>query len=272
VADPTLNTDATYTGLTVNQMLEEVLRRRGLTLDSDSTGRVVATAAEQADILLYLKRAHNLFNSEYQDSFAVERSSGTWTSGDTAIMAPANCQMVLSIYFNGRFVYPMEMEDLRRGTRFNEDATSNMGFAFEQQGTLFWRISGVADADAVANGGGGTGVPDYRPVIQIYGSSDDNPLAAEPYVIDYVRFGTAFVAGTNPGRVPPVVQEWTILRATELWASAENDQVASALAKAERAEIMPAIWAAFDARGDTAQKARWTYPNDLSTRSRRSTS
>lgn len=267
MADPTLDTTATYTGMSVNEMLEDILRRRGLTLDSDSTGRVEATAAEQADVLRYLKRAHTLFNAEYQDTFAAERATGTWVSGDTAIMLPANCMTLLSVYINGKFVFPMEMEDLRRGTRFDEDQTNNMGFAFTQKNTLFWRIIGVADADLGANGGADTGTPDYRPVLKIYGASDV-PIAAEPYVLDYVRGGASFVAGTSPGRVPPVVQEWLVYRATELWAGGENDEVAKGLAMAERDEIMTAVWAAFDARGDTAQVARWVFPTRISHRTR----
>jgi hypothetical protein len=260
MSDPTLDTTATYRGMSVNEMMEEVLRRRGLTLDSDTTGRVEATAAEQADILRYLKRAHTLFNVEYPESFALERATGTWTAGDTAIMLPANCDTLLSFYFNGTLCFPMEMEDLRRATYFDEDATNNMGFpgATLDQGQLYWRISGVADADAVANGGAGTD-PDWRPVLQLYGISEDG-LTAKPYVMDYVRFGEAFVAGTTRARVQPVVQEWLIARAAQLWASAENDEIVKALSMTDLADLDAPLWQAFDSRGDVARRARWTKP------------
>ena len=264
MADPTLDTTATYAGMSVNEMMEEVLRRRGLTLDSDTTGRVEATAAEQADIIRFLKRAHTLFNTEYPESYSIERTAGTWTADDTAIMLPANCMMVLSFYINGRFVKPIEMEDLRRSLRQDKDATSYLGWygaSTPDSGNLYWRISGVADANAVANGGDGLGPVDWRPVLQIYGlDPDGEQFGADPYVFDFVRFGEAFTSGTTPVRVHPVVQEWVIPKAASLWASAENDEITKGLAFADLLEIMPALWAAFDSRGDTASRARWTYP------------
>jgi len=261
VADPTLDTTATYTGMSVNEMMEEILRRRGLTLDSDSTGRVLATSTEQADVLRYMKRAHTLFNTEFPESYSIEQATGTWTSGDTALMMPANCMMVLSFYLNGRLQLPIEMEDVRRATYFDEDADNNMGFAWptSESGQYYWRISGVADADLGANGGSDTGTNDWRPVLQTYGQGDTT-IAAVPYVIDFVRFGEAFTAGTVPARVHPVVQEWLICRATMLWASAENDEVAKGLAMQDIIELENPIFAAFDSRGDIARRARWTYP------------
>jgi hypothetical protein len=262
MADPTLDTTSTYAGMSTNEMMESVLRRRGLSLDSDNTGRVAATATEQADILRYLRRAHTLFNTEFPESFSLERATGTWTAGDTAIMLPANTMAVLAFYLNGNLCYPIEMEDLRRGTTFDEDATNNMGFTeiAGKYAQYFWRISGVADADAVANGGAGAGPVDWRPVLQLYGIDPDNALTAVPYVIDFVRYGENFTAGTVPARVMPVVQEGVIARAAALWASEENDEVVKVQAMFDMTELENPLYAAFDNRGDTAKRARWTYP------------
>jgi hypothetical protein len=262
MADPTLDTTSTYAGMSVNEMMEEVLKRRGLTLDSDSTGRVEATATEQADVLRYLKRAHTMFNAEWPESYALERATGTWTAGDTAIMLPANASSVLAFWFNGVLALPIEYEDLRRGTYSDEDQTNSMAFyytgAFREQ--LYWRISGVANANAVANGGDGLGPVDWRPVLQLYGYEPDDGLLAKPYVIDFVRFGEAFTAGTVPSRVHPVVQEWLISKAAHMWASSENDVTTMGVCMAEMEMHENPIYAAFDSRGDVARRGRWTYP------------
>jgi len=262
MADPTLDTTATYAGLSVNEMLEDVLKRRGLTLDSDSTGRVEATAAEQAAVLGLLKRAHTLFNTEFPESYSVERAVGTWTTGDTALMLPANCMMLLSFYLNGALCLPIEMEDLRRNTYDDDDADNDMGFVVvaATSGQFYWRISGVADADLAANGGADSGTPDWRPVVQLYGVDPDDELGADPYVLDFVRFGEAFTAGTTPARVHPVVQEWVICKTAAMWASGENDEVCRALALDDLAELAGPLFAAFDSRGDVALRARWKYP------------
>lgn len=260
MTNPTLDTTAPYDGMTVNEMMEEILRRRGLTLDSDSTGRTPATSAEQADVLRYLKRAHTMFNAIYPGAFAIERVSGTWTSGDTAILLPDASQAVVSVYIDGRWVAPLSMEDRRRAAYKDTDATNNLGFTPESSTRLYWYLSGYADADAVANGGAGAGPKDWRAVLQIAGQNDTGILAV-PYVIDYVRSGDVFAASaTEIPRIPQIVMEWLILRAAEMWASAENDEVTKTLAMTERADMMDSLWAVFDEMTDTAERARWTYP------------
>lgn len=260
MADPTLHTTTPYDGMTVNEMMEEILRRRGLTLDSDSTGRTPATTAEQNDVLRYLKRAHTMFNTVYHAAFSIQRASGTWTAGDTAIMLPDAAQQVLAVYLNGRLVHPITYEDRRR-SYYRDTDVSGTYLGFEPKSTqLYWYLSGYADADAAANGGAGAGPSDYRAVVQITGY-DDTGIDAVPYVIDYILAGEAFTASaTQIPRVPIIVQEWLILRATEMWAGAENDEVAKTLAMTERADIMQELWAAFDEMADVPDRARWTYP------------
>lgn len=261
MTNPVLDSTAPYVGMSTNEMMEEILRRRGLTLDSDSTGRVEASTAEQADILRYMKRAHSLFNAEFQETFSLGRVSGTWTEGDTAIMLPAGASALLSFYLNGSLCLPIEMEDLRRATYEDQFVTDAMGFQYNQSvsGQLFWRFSGVADADAVANGGAGT-TPDWRVVLQLYGVNPQDDINAVPYVMDYVRYGENFIASESAVRLHPVVQEWLVLKAASMWASAENDDTTKTLAMMEMMELEQPLWAVFDSRGDTAQRARWTYP------------
>lgn len=250
MTNPTLIAqDTPATGYTLTSMKEAVLAMRGLTLDA-TTGRTVASTAEEAEAARVVYEAIDALNEEFPGLFAIQVYETTWTAGDHSINLPANCQSVLAVKFDGYPLDPWSRDDVLRAERPTGQGGGYEGVPNNRPGA--WRLTGFADADS----GSSEGQQDYRPVLRLYGT----PTTAGSLWVEYVTVAGAVANGGDRLKISRPFQRWVKSKAAEILAGEKNDQALLQAAERERLKAQESLHSWFDLVRDRPARATTRYP------------
>lgn len=256
MADPTLvSSDTAWGGWTVSQVLDEILRPFGLTNDTTtSRDRVEATTDEATLALDVLRLATTYLFSKYPNVWSARYYTGTWVGGDKRVMVPANCKFIQRVLFKNVPLNPISLEDR---TRYTRDDDQGGDWQSDASRPSYYFLAGIADADLGANGGGDTGTPDYRQVLELVPA----PADSDAYAIWYVAKSPAYGAATSPIEVDQLYQDWLVQRGVMIMAGKMGGAAGirdSAMMEAARVE--EDIWNHLEGTGEFPDRVRWDYP------------
>ena len=259
MADPTLiSSDTTWAGWTVTQLLDETLRPFGLTNDSTTT-RVVASTDEETLARDAVRLAATYLNSRFPNVWARRLYSATWVSGDHSVLLPANCKFVERVFYGG---LPLDSLSLEDRTRFTQSDEQGGNWKTDSDKPRYYYISGIADADAVANGGAATGTSDWRMVLRIV-NAPVTGFDTEQLVIHMIARSPDFASADDAQAVEfdPLYHDWLVNRAVEVMAG----KLGSARsihdeALAERMKVEGTIFDFLEGTGEYPSRVRWEYP------------
>lgn len=259
MSNPTLIAqDTPATGFTLTSIKEAVLAMRGLTLDA-TTGRTVASTAEQAEAERVVYEAIDDLAAAFPGVFHTQFYETTWTAGDHSINLPANCQSVLAVTFDG---YPLD--PWSRDDRYRAERPSNQGGGFESVPSTrpgAWRIMGYADADPAST----EGAQDYRQVLRLFGT----PQTAGALSVEYVAIAGAIANGGDRMKLARPLQRWVKSRAAEILAEEKNDRALLEAASAGKSQVEETLHSWFDGMRDRPSRATTAYPRVTRTRRRK---
>lgn len=257
MTNPTLIAQETaWTGWTEDEIVEAVLKPKGLTNDA-STGRTVATASESSEAKRYVREAADELHAMLSNVFAFRWYETTWTAGDHSIALPADVGSVLQVSYAGFNLRPITRDDLARLQRSDEEGGGIDGEATGQVG--YYRVAGFSDEDAGATAGD----RDWRLVLRIYPAGD----AAETLKVNYIALAPALTVGADPLPWLPTMQRWIRLRAGEIWAADQGDVAQGSAQERERAKVEVTLHSWLEAMREMPSRARTRLPHV--TRSRR---
>jgi hypothetical protein len=260
MTNPTLITqDLTWAGWSVSDLIDNTLRPFGLTNDS-TKNRVIATTDELGLARDSVRLAATYLNSKYPNVWA--RRSYTvaaWTSGDDSILLPVGVKYVERVMYGGLPLTSITTEDW---TRFTQSDAEGGGYKTTNIKPMYYYISGIADADAVANGGSATGTPDWRMVLKLV-NTPGSGFDTEELIVYYMARSPDFLAADDAKLVEfdPLFQDWLSQRATEIMA--QKFGAARGIhdeAYAERIKIEETIFDFLEGTGELPNRVRWQYP------------
>lgn len=248
MANPTLVAqDTSWTGWTVTQLLDEVLRPFGLTNDN-TTDRVVASTDEQTLARDAVRLAWTYLNAQYPNVWARRVYTVTWTANDHSIILPANCKYVERVYYNGEPLDSMSMEDRTRLTRSDSEGG---GWKITDPRPSMYYISGIAD-----NGGAGL---DWRPVLRLVNTPNDAKTLSVHYIAKAVDLNSSDDADYVEADI--LYHDWLVNRAVEILAGKLGGaRVVAEEAMAERVKVETIIWDHLEGTGEFPDRFRWEYP------------
>lgn len=231
MADPTLLADqAVYSGFTLDEITEQLLGARGMTLDA-TTGRVLASSTEQTEAYNRVRRAMSLLTARFPGVFSIQEHTVTWTDGDTMYALPASCRDVVYVSYQNRQLRPLNRLERQRLVKNASDDTATWKITGT---TLYYIIRGISNE-------GTSDSPDYRTVIELI-PGPASPQATETLAVGYNAKGWALprADGTDGAKELPLnnaLQEWLLRRSQELWAVDQSDSTTLELARSERAAV-----------------------------------
>lgn len=257
MTNPTLLTqDTAWRGWTGTEFLDEILRPFGLTNDNTTT-RVVASTDEQALARDALRLATTYLFTQFPNVWAKRVYSVTWTADDHSKMLPANVKYVERVFFDGSPVEPITLEDY---TRFVQSDTLGGGYKSQYRANqLFYFISGIADADTTANGGGNTGTPDWRMVLQLA----PTPEEAKTLTVHYICKSPDFASADDADylELDTLFHDWIVNRAAEILCTKLGAaRSVLELVQNERMKIEADIFNHLEGTGEMPTRVRWEYP------------
>lgn len=258
MTNPTLLTqDTAWSGWTGTEFLDEILRPFGLTNDS-STTRVVASTDEQALARDALRLSTTYLFTQYANVWARRIYTLTWTANDHSIMLPANVKYVERVFFDGIPVDPITLEDY---TRFVKSDALGGGFKStyaSSQSSLYYMVTGIADAGAIANGGAGTSF-DYRMALRLM----PTPTEAKTLVIHYICKSPDYASSDDSKAIEldTLFHDWIVNRAAEILAAKLGAARAILeLVQNERGKVEADIFNHLEGTGEMPTRVRWEYP------------
>lgn len=251
MTNPTLLAQETpWPGYTLDSIVEAMLGFRGLTNDS-TTGRTVATAAEDADCKRLIKSAIDDLHAQFPSSWNIRSYTVTWVSGDHSIALPADCSSLLAVTYAGLSLRPIGRDDYYRLLRSDAEG-GGVGTA-ETGKPAYYRVTGVTDADA----GTDPGDTDYRLVLRIYPTPDD----AEELVVEYVASAYEFANDEDTIPLTKACQRWVLQRAVEMWGTEAGDPALIQRAFLERQKVEQTLFTWFDSLRDRPSRVRTRPPH-----------
>jgi hypothetical protein len=251
MTNPTLVAqDTAWSGWTVTQLLDEVLRPFGLTNDS-ATDRVVASTDESTLARDAVRLALTYLNTQYPNVWARRIYSVTWTSGDHSIIVPANCKFIERVFYGGLPLQSLSLEDRTRLVREDDQGG---GWKITSEKPEFYYISGIAD-------NGGTGA-DWRMVMRLVntpGSGYDTETLTVHYIAKSVDLASADDA--DYVEIDILYHDWVVNRAVEIMAGKLGGaQPIAQSATGERSSIEKILWDHLEGTGEYPDRLRWSYP------------
>jgi len=251
MTNPTLLTgDTTWAGWDVDTLLDEILRPFGLTNDT-TTDRVAASTDEKALARDALRLSSTYLNSKYPSVWARRRYSVTWTATDHSIVLPAGVKFIERVYYGGRPLDSITMEDRTRYAQ-NDEQTGDWKTSSEKPD--YYYVSGVCDNDSAGG--------DWRMVLRLV-NTPGTAYDTETLLVDYIARSPDFASGDDANQVEfdPLYHDWLVNRAVEIMAAKFG--AARSLhdeAYAERLKVEDSIFDFLDGTGEFPDRVRWAYP------------
>lgn len=260
MTNPTLITqDNAWRGFTFDQLVEQMLQRRGVT-NSVATYPTLpeASAAELAGAQLAARRAFDLLNVEFPSLYAIRTYTVTWTAGDHSIALPKNVMAIKAVTYRGLSMTPLSDDDYYRVLRSDEEGG---GIAADGEPSRY-RVVGFSDEDA----GSSEGNRDWRLVLRLY-PTPGTGYSSGSLVVEYVALANDFESvdaseGGDPIALWPHLQGWCLERATELWLTACRDSNGAKGAETERLKHERTIHSWIErATREPTQRMKWRFPH-----------
>lgn len=254
MADPTLVTNVTpYTGFSLDEITEQLLATRGMTIDS-TTGRVVATSTEQSEAYRRVRRAWTMMNARFPSLWSIQLYSVAWTAGDTMLALPASIGSIIYVNYNGIPLKPLTRSKFQALSR-----SEDLGGDFKVAGKpTHYFLPGFSDE-------GASPATDYRLVIELIphpGTDYDTKTIEVAYNSKAPALPRDDSDDGNVGLpVHEAMQEWLLRRSQEIWAADESDAVTQQIAREERAIIEDDIDEWIEANNEYPQVAQAEYPS-----------
>lgn len=250
MTNPTLIAqDTPWDGFTLDSIVEALLKPFGLTNDA-TTGRTLASTAEDADARRYIKQAIDDLHARFPNTWSTRLYTTTWTAGDHSILLPANCEGIFAVTLGGRPLDPLSRDDYLRILKTDAQGGGvDLGTAARPAG---YRVTGFADNDPLTT----SGATDYRLVLRIY----PTPSAADTLVVEYAACAPQFANAGDDVPLARPLQRWVLYRALEMWSSDVNNGASLASAERERAKVEETLHSWFDSYQDRPSRATTRYP------------